>query len=70
MGNGDSNIRFNDLYNLALDLGFNFQGWSGSHVGFYNPTICESLNLQKTKDGKAKPYQAKQLRQIINMYNL
>jgi len=41
----------------------------GSHHIFYREDIPEILNLQP-KQGKAKPYQAKQVRHIILKYDL
>ena len=68
-GRCDNSIRFNDLWNLILDLGFEFKRQNGSHNIFYNADINVILNIQK--DGaKAKGYEVKQLRYIINKYNL
>ncbi len=68
-GKSDNNIRFNDFYNLILDLGFTFKGQKGSHMSLYNKEINERMTIQK--DGaKAKDYQVKQLRHIIEKHSL
>ena len=41
----------------------------GSHHIFTHQSISELLNLQNVK-GKVKPYQIKQLLQLIEIYNL
>ena len=69
-GQSDSNIQFDDLKNLFYALGFIFKGQKGSHIGYYHPQAHVRISIQPTKDGKAKPYQVKQLRDIIKMYSL
>ncbi len=44
-------------------------GLIGSHHIFIHSNIPELLNLQNVK-GKAKPYQIKQLLQLIERYDL
>jgi predicted RNA binding protein YcfA (HicA-like mRNA interferase family) len=67
-GRADANIAFDDLYNLLLRCGFDMRV-SGSHHIFRKAGIEEKMNLQK--DGnKAKPYQVKQVRQMILKYKL
>jgi len=41
----------------------------GSHHIYMHPDIPKLINLQNI-DGKAKPYQVKQLLQLIERYNL
>ncbi len=68
-GKSDNNIRFNDFHNLIIDLGFTFKGQKGSHMSFYHNGINERMTIQK--DGaKAKDYQVKQLRHIIEKHSL
>jgi len=69
-GQSDANIRFTDLKNLIHALGFVFKGQKGSHAGYYHPIANARISIQPTKDGKAKPYQVKQLRDIINLNGL
>lgn len=68
-GKCDNYIRFNDFHNLIIDLGFTFKGQKGSHMSFYHNEIHERMTIQK--DGaKAKDYQVKQLRHIIERHSL
>lgn len=67
-GRSDANISFADLCHLMLTLGFAMRT-SGSHHVFRMSGVEERLNLQK--DGsKAKPYQVKQVRNVILKYRL
>ena len=66
-GLADKNIRFNDLLKLLIDLGFE-QRVKGNHHIFTKEDILEIPNLQPLKDGKAKPYQVKQIRNLILKY--
>ena len=67
-GQADNRIKFIDLCNLLKRLGF--QGRiRGSHHIFRQVGIIEKINLQK--DGiHAKPYQVKQVRNVIIKYKL
>ncbi|MCM1263562.1 MAG: type II toxin-antitoxin system HicA family toxin [Butyrivibrio sp.] len=68
-GKSDNNIRFADFKNLIINLGFTYKGQKGSHISFYHNEINERMTIQK--DGaKAKGYQVKQLRHIIEKHNL
>jgi len=66
-GLADKNIRFNDLLKLLIDLAFEQRVKDNHHI-FTKEDILEILNLQPLKDGKAKPYQVKQIRNIILKY--
>ncbi|POY37848.1 toxin HicA [Solitalea longa] len=68
-GNSDNNIDFDDLVKLLLKLNFIQRNSGGSHYIFYKEDISEIINLQP-KDGKAKPYQVKQVRELITKYKL
>jgi predicted RNA binding protein YcfA (HicA-like mRNA interferase family) len=68
IGKSDHNIDFNDLVNLLLNLGFD-QRIKGSHHIFYKEDIEEIINIQPTGN-KAKPYQVKQIRNMIIYYQL
>ncbi len=64
----DNKIRFIELCNLLRKLGFT-ERIKGSHHIFRKEGIIEKINLQK--DGShAKPYQVKQVRNIIVKYKL
>ncbi|MCD5425519.1 MAG: type II toxin-antitoxin system HicA family toxin [Methanosarcinaceae archaeon] len=63
------NIRFSDAVSCADMFGFRLDRINGSHHIFAHPNVSELINLQNM-NGKAKPYQVKQLLQIIEQYNL
>jgi predicted RNA binding protein YcfA (HicA-like mRNA interferase family) len=67
-GSSDANIRFSDLRGLLLQLGFD-ERVKGSHHIFWKPGVEEILNLQPA-GSKAKPYQVKQVRNVILRYKL
>ena len=67
-GNADANIRFRDLRGLLLSLGFS-ERIRGDHHIFVKTGIDEILNLQP-KGSQAKPYQVKQVRNVILRYKL
>lgn len=66
---GSKNIRFSDASACAEAFGFRLTRVSGDHHIFVHPAIRELVNLQNV-DGKAKPYQIKQLLNLIERYNL
>ena len=66
-GLSDRNIRFQDLKKLLNDLGFSMRT-KGDHHIFYREGIKEIVNLQPLKDGKAKAYQVRQVREIIHKH--
>ena len=64
-GNADANFDIDDLINILLRLGFEERKTGGSHRIFTIKGIEGIINLQKTKDGKAKSYQVKQVREFL-----
>ena len=67
-GRSDANIRFDDLRGLLIRLGF-AERTRGSHHVFRKEGVAERLNLQR--DGNhAKPYQVRQVRQVLQGYHL
>ena len=66
--NADANIDFSELCKVLEHFGFQ-KRIKGSHHIFYKEGIIEIINLQP-KDNKAKPYQVKQVRQLIIKYKL
>lgn len=64
----DSNVSFEALCALLIKLGFQ-ERIKGDHYIFTKKGIEEILNLQP-KNGKGKPYQIKQVREIILKYNI
>ena len=67
-GSSDANIRFSDLRGLLSQLGFK-ERVKGSHHIFWKDGVEEILNLQPA-GSKAKPYQVKQVRNVILKYKL
>ncbi|MBI1879503.1 MAG: type II toxin-antitoxin system HicA family toxin [Chloroflexi bacterium] len=67
-GTSDANISFVQLCGLLSSLGFN-ERIRGSHHIFTKESVEEILNLQP-KGANAKPYQVKQVRNVIIKYKL
>jgi len=67
-GDADANIPFTGMVQLLKRLGFQ-ERVKGSHHIFYRDGIAEILNLQE-HSGKCKPYQVKQVRNVIIHYRL
>jgi len=68
-GTSNTNIRFDELRSLLIKLGFT-ERIKGSHHIFVKKDIVEIINIQPQSDGKSKPYQVKQIREIIVRYQL
>ncbi|WP_339863909.1 type II toxin-antitoxin system HicA family toxin [uncultured Algoriphagus sp.] len=69
-GKSDKNLSISDLKTLIIQLGFKERGGAGSHTIYKKEDIPEMINIQTTKDGQAKPYQVKQIREIIIQFKL
>jgi hypothetical protein len=67
-GRSDANITFSELKQLLLLLGFQ-ERIRGDHHIFSKEGVVEIINLQPL-GAMAKPYQVKQVRQIIVRYRL
>ena len=67
-GRADGNINFNDLLKLLAQLGFSCRV-KGDHHIFTRDGVDEIINLQP-KGHSAKPYQVRQVREIIIKYKL
>ncbi len=67
-GRSDANIRFTDLLALLCRLGFD-ERIRGSHHIFTKDDLDEIVNLQP-HGSQAKPYQVRQVRQLILRYEL
>jgi hypothetical protein len=67
-GRSDANVRFSDLVQLLLYLDF-IERIRGDHHIFTRADIEEILNLQP-KRSMAKPYQVRQVRNLILRYKL
>jgi predicted RNA binding protein YcfA (HicA-like mRNA interferase family) len=66
---GSRNLRFGEAVTLAKAFGFRLSRTKGSHHIFVHPHVRELVNLQEV-DGKAKPYQVRQLLEIVERYDL
>ena len=67
-GTSDANIAFTDLCSILTQLDFS-ERTRGSHHIFFKEGVLEIINIQP--DGsKAKPYQVKQVRNLILKYKL
>jgi len=64
----DANVSFSGLCALLKRLGFG-ERIKGDHHIFTAPEVEEILNLQP-RDGKGKPYQIRQVRDVILRYSL
>ena len=64
-----ANLRFEEACALARAFGFRLSRVSGSHPIFAHQNVRELVNLQEV-EGKAKPYQVKQLLALVERYNL
>lgn len=67
-GRSDENIPFHDLCKLLTTIGFD-ERRRGSHHIFSRVEVTEIINIQ-SRNGKAKAYQVKQVRNIILKYRL
>lgn len=68
MGNSEGNIDFRSLCHLLIRLGFE-ERIKGSHHIFVRDDVSEIINLQ-SKGNLAKPYQVKQIRNVLLQYKL
>ena len=68
MRKSDANVAFEGLCALLRRLGFD-ERTKGDHHIFTRNDVEEILNLQP-KEGKGKPYQVKQVRNVILKYGL
>lgn len=67
-GASDANIPFHDLRGLLLHLGFEERVRGSLHL-YRREGVEEKLNLQRAGN-KAKPYQVKQVRDLLLRHRL
>lgn len=67
-GTNDNSLKFSDLQRMLEILGFNCR-IRGDHFIYTRDDIEEIINIQP-KGNKAKPYQVKQVRNLILKYTL
>ncbi len=66
---GSKNIKFNELVGLLEAMGFVRIRVNGSHQVFKHPNVAELVNIQSAH-GEAKPYQVRQVVELIEAYDL
>ena len=69
LGASDANLDFDEVCSLLDRLGFQRRPGGGGHLIFHHPDLPEIINLQP-RHGKGKPYQMKQVRELILRYHL
>ncbi len=67
-GRSDADIGFNELCSMLRRFGFQ-ERIKGDHHIFFCIDVEEIINIQPMQ-GKAKPYQVKQVRNLIIKYKL
>jgi len=63
------NVRFGDMQRLMADLGFDLDRVRGSHHIYRHRIVRERVNLQP-QSGQAKPYQLRQVVELVERYDL
>jgi predicted RNA binding protein YcfA (HicA-like mRNA interferase family) len=66
---GRGAIGFRDFERLLLALGFRLDRTSGSHRIYMHPRATRPLSVQP-RGNDAKPYQVRQLREMIDEFDL
>lgn len=64
--NSAANLTFKELRGLAECYGFQLARTKGSHHIYKAPDGQETVNLQESRDGKAKVYQVRQVLKHIS----
>jgi predicted RNA binding protein YcfA (HicA-like mRNA interferase family) len=67
-GTSDANLAFDDIRGLLLHTGFE-ERIRGSHHIYRKEGVEEKINIQRAGN-KAKPYQVRQIRNVLLKYNL
>jgi predicted RNA binding protein YcfA (HicA-like mRNA interferase family) len=68
-GRSDRNFAFDDLCYILDRAGFQVRSGKGSHRIYYKDGVAEVINIQP-RNGKAKPYQVKQVRELLLKYKI
>lgn len=69
-GKSDGNIRLSELCKFVESLGFTCRPTASSHHVYFKEGVFEFFNLQDDGNGKAKKYQLKQIRAVVEKHNL
>lgn len=65
-----NNVGFGDAVRLLEALGFERLRIEGDHHIFARQDIPEQPNLQPDRSGQTKPYQLRQIKRLVEKYNL
>lgn len=68
-GKSDKNISEEDMRFFLAKIGAIYRRTKGSHIQYSIDNIPELINIQP-QNGKIKPYQVKEIRNIVNKYKL
>ena len=68
-GRADKNFDFHDLCYILDRAGFDARAGKGSHRIYSKDGVVEIVNIQP-RNGKAKPYQVKQVRELLLKYKI
>jgi hypothetical protein len=69
-GKSDGNIRFAEICKFVESIGFTCRPTDSSHHVYFKSGVVEIFNLQDDGGGKAKKYQIKQIRSVVEKYDL
>ena len=69
-GRSDKNFSFDDLCYIIERAGFECRGGKGSHRIYAKQGVAEIINVQPRGGGEAKPYQVKQVRELLVKYRI
>jgi hypothetical protein len=65
-----ASLSFSELQQLARAAGFSLARISGDHFIYTRPGIPEIINLQPRGRKNAKPYQVRQVVELIDRYRM
>jgi predicted RNA binding protein YcfA (HicA-like mRNA interferase family) len=68
-GRSDANVPFAELCYILERAGFQSRHGRGSHRIYSKNGVIEIINIQP-RNGKAKPYQVKQVRELLLKYKI
>jgi predicted RNA binding protein YcfA (HicA-like mRNA interferase family) len=68
-GRADKNLDFDDLCYILERAGFKARSGKGSHRIYSREGVAEIINIQP-RNAKAKPYQVKQVRELLLKYKI
>ncbi len=68
--NNPKGLRFEEFTALVEAFGFAFKRQTGSHRMHFRAGVPELVNMQPTKDGKAKDYQVELFLKLVERYGL